>query len=221
VLTSTIVATNSGPGAASNVVVTDTPAGPVDVLSADPSQGSCTTALPITCTLGPLAAGARATVTIRVRPTAPGPIDNGAIALTPSTGDINVADATAQSPNPSVRIVKRALRHVVAPGQTVPFVVRVTSVGNSTAQDLRVCDRLPASLTYEQLGAARLRNGRACWTISSLAPGRSRTFRLSARAREVSSTTRATNVVTVTGSNVRARSARASVTIAAGASFTG
>jgi uncharacterized repeat protein (TIGR01451 family) len=216
VLTSTIVATNNGPGAAPNVVVTDTPNGPVEVVSVTPSQGSCTTAVPITCNLGPLAAGAKATVTVKLRPQATGPIDNGATAMTPSTGDIEVAPATAQSATASVRIVKRASPRVVRGGKTVTFRIRVTSVGDATAQGLRVCDRLPSDLTYERLGGARLTGGRACWPVFSLAAGHSRTFTLVARAGSVSSVTRATNVVAVTGSNVNPRAARATVVILPG-----
>ncbi|HEY7619781.1 MAG TPA: hypothetical protein VH834_08415 [Solirubrobacteraceae bacterium] len=216
VLTSTIVAKNNGPGAASNVVVTDTPNGPVDVISATPTQGSCTTALPIVCNLGPLAAGAQATVTVRVRPTAPGPVDNGAVAMTPSSGDIQVADATAQSPTASVRIVKRARPRVVHGGDLVTFSIRVSSVGDATARNLRVCDRLPPDLTYERLGGARLSGGRACWPTFSLAAGRSRSFTLVARASSVSSTTRVRNAVAVVGSNVNPRAALATVVILPG-----
>jgi uncharacterized repeat protein (TIGR01451 family) len=217
VLTSTIVATNNGPGPASNVVVTDTPSGPVEVVSVTTTQGSCTTALPIVCDLGPLAAGAKATVTVRVRPTAPGPADNGAIAMTPSSGDIQVAPATAQSPTASVRLVKSARPRVVRGRETVTFTIRVRSVGTDTARNLLLCDRLPAELTFDRLGGATLRGGRACWPRFSLAAGHSRSFTLVARAATVSHTTRVTNVAAVAGSNVSARAARATVVILPGA----
>ncbi|MEA2922794.1 MAG: hypothetical protein QOF07_2759, partial [Bradyrhizobium sp.] len=63
----TIVAKNNGPAAATGVTVTDTlPAG-VTFVSATSSQGTCTNASgTVTCTVGNLASGASATITINV-----------------------------------------------------------------------------------------------------------------------------------------------------------
>jgi uncharacterized repeat protein (TIGR01451 family) len=76
--TYTITVTNAGPSAAAAVTVTDIlPAGATFV-SATPSQGSCSGTTTVTCTLGTLANGASATITLIVRPTAPGPLSNTA-----------------------------------------------------------------------------------------------------------------------------------------------
>jgi uncharacterized repeat protein (TIGR01451 family) len=81
-LTYTIKVTNSGPDAASNVVLTDKLPGQVDFLSASASTGSCDTqGNTLTCNLGTLAAdpyNAAATVTIKVRPTKTGKLTNTA-----------------------------------------------------------------------------------------------------------------------------------------------
>jgi len=62
----TITASNAGPSAATNVVVTDTLPPGVQYVSATPSQGSCSGTTTITCNLGTLANGATATVAVRV-----------------------------------------------------------------------------------------------------------------------------------------------------------
>jgi uncharacterized repeat protein (TIGR01451 family) len=83
-LTYTIKVTNSGPDAASDVVVTDKLPGQVDFLAANATKGSCShQGNKVTCNLGTLASdpyNVAATVTIRVKPTKAGKITNTASA---------------------------------------------------------------------------------------------------------------------------------------------
>jgi uncharacterized repeat protein (TIGR01451 family) len=81
-LTYTLVATNNGPSAASNVVVTDDMPGGVSFVSAVPTQGTCTGSTTVSCSVGSLASGGSATITIRVTPLAAGTLTN--IATRPS-----------------------------------------------------------------------------------------------------------------------------------------
>jgi uncharacterized repeat protein (TIGR01451 family) len=215
-VTFTIVASNSGPGPAPNVIVTDTPKALVLIKSAEPSQGTCTTSVPVTCDLGGVPAGGRATVVIQAIPLVPGELGNGAGALAPTSGAVAVASVTAQAPPTSVRLIKRALRATVRPRGTVDFAIRVTNNGRRVARDLRICDRLPRGFSYTGLGGARMRGGQACWSVAALLPGRGRVFVLGARASSGSLPRRATNVATVSGSNFRPRSAEASVRIRSG-----
>jgi uncharacterized repeat protein (TIGR01451 family) len=77
-LTYTLVVSNSGPDAANGVVVTDNLPSGVTLLSASPSQGSCSGTAPVTCNIGTLGVGSNAVVTLVVRPTQSGALTNTA-----------------------------------------------------------------------------------------------------------------------------------------------
>lgn len=90
-VTVTLVVTNNGPDGATDVVVTnDLPDG-VTLLSVDSTQGSCTMGDPIVCTVGDLANGESATMTIVFRL----PIDRMGPFVNSATADANEDDSTA------------------------------------------------------------------------------------------------------------------------------
>ena len=83
-LTYTLTVTNIGPDTSTNIVVTDILPDSVEFISATPSQGNCMKSGPnlggtVTCNLNNLASGETATITIVVKPTEPGTIENLAI----------------------------------------------------------------------------------------------------------------------------------------------
>jgi uncharacterized repeat protein (TIGR01451 family) len=80
ILTYTLTATNSGPQQATGVTLTDTLPVGVALISVTTNSGHCSVAAgTVTCSLGSLANGASAIVTIRVTtPVSPGPIVNEA-----------------------------------------------------------------------------------------------------------------------------------------------
>jgi uncharacterized repeat protein (TIGR01451 family) len=78
-VTYTITVSNKGPATANNVMLSDSLPQLVNVSPATASQGSCSAASngQITCSLGALAASAKATVSVGVTPTAAGQMVNG------------------------------------------------------------------------------------------------------------------------------------------------
>lgn len=93
-LTYRLIVSNSGPASATNVGVTDNlPAG-VTFGSATATQGSCSGTGPVNCSIGTLASGSSAIVTITVTPTASGQITNTAT-VTATESDPDSSDNTA------------------------------------------------------------------------------------------------------------------------------
>ncbi|MGH9941600.1 MAG: SBBP repeat-containing protein, partial [Pyrinomonadaceae bacterium] len=96
-LTYNVTVTNGGSGAASNVVLTDTPPSGVTLVSFNSSQGSgcAPSGNTVVCNLGALASGASATATIVVTaPNQPGTITN-IVSVAATEPDPNTANNTA------------------------------------------------------------------------------------------------------------------------------
>ena len=92
VFTYTLTVANAGPDQATNVIVTDTLPTGVTFISATPSQGSCSGTSTITCTLGTIASGGSATISLTVRaPPLPTTIINTA-SVTSAQSDPNLAN---------------------------------------------------------------------------------------------------------------------------------
>lgn len=102
-VTYTLTVTNSGPGPATNVVLTDTLPANMVFVSATPSQGSCSGTTTITCNLGTINNGANATVTIVVQAKAAGidlVVDDDAGTCTYTGTVTDTATVTATEPDP-------------------------------------------------------------------------------------------------------------------------
>ena len=95
-LTYFITVRNGGPGAATNVTLTDTLPGGVEFPLASPSQGTCTGTATVVCALGDVANGAAVTVSIQVLAKAVGSLTNSAAVS--GDLDLNPANNTATTP---------------------------------------------------------------------------------------------------------------------------
>lgn len=154
-LTYTITVTNNGPSTANAVTVSDVlPAG-VTFTSVVASQGSASNAGgTITGSLGAIAPGASATVTIAVNvdEATRGTLSNTASATSTET-DSNTANnsatqATAVNASVDVAITKVDSVDPVTPGSALQYTITVTNNGPAQATGVSVADTLPAGLTF-------------------------------------------------------------------------
>jgi len=99
-----IAVSNAGPGAASGVVVTDVLPPGAALVSATPSQGSCSGTSTVSCALGSLANGAAASITLVMRTSStPGSVSNIATVSAPQSDPTlsnNASTATATTVDP-------------------------------------------------------------------------------------------------------------------------
>ncbi|HZX08670.1 DUF7507 domain-containing protein, partial [Kribbella sp.] len=150
-VTYTLVARNNGPSPAQDVTVTDTLPDGVELVSAKPSQGSCTST---TCSLGTIDNGATATITVVVRvPSATTATSLTNVAtVTSSTSDPNPDNNTSSVTTDVTRTADLALVKSVepaapAPGESVVFTLAVKNNGPSDAEQVRIADAVPAGFT--------------------------------------------------------------------------
>jgi uncharacterized repeat protein (TIGR01451 family) len=201
---------NAGPSGARGVVVTDPIPDGLRVTKTTASAGSCTVVEEaVVCQIGDLAANATATVTVTADAVRQGRGNNAASVIATYPSDPNPRNnsdnaKTTVKPGPAkVSLTKKASRSLVSPGGRIGYRIVVRNQGARTAHDLRVCDDLPAGLSYVNHPGAKLRNGQACWTIPTLAAHSTRRFTVTARALG-GQPGRLVNVARLSGSNVKA-----------------
>ena len=89
----------------------------------------------------------------------------------------------------------------------------VVKATGGTAQDVRVCDKLPANMTYLWLGNATLDDGKACWFVGDLTG--SLTLTLTAKVDVGTAAGTLTNNATATSSNAGRDKAHATIKVPA------
>lgn len=157
-VTYTLVARNNGPSPAQDVTVTDTLPDGVELVSATPTQGSCKSA---TCTLGTIASGTTATISVVVRvPAASAATSLTNVAtVTTSTSDPNPDNNTSSVTTDVTRTADLSIEKTVdpttpAPGQPVVFTLAIRNNGPSDAVNIRVADSIPAGFAITGVQSA-------------------------------------------------------------------
>ncbi|WP_458170484.1 COG1361 S-layer family protein [Kribbella sp. WER1] len=186
-LTYTLVARNNGPSAAEDVKVTDTLPDGVTLVSAKPTQGSCTAT---TCELGTINSGSTATITVVVRVSAATTVTSltNVATVTSSTSDPNLDNNTSSvttdvTRTADLQIVKTVAPAHPAPGESVVFTLAVKNNGPSDAEQVRIADAVPAGFTITgvQSTATCTTAGRDVnCTLARLAAGASVSVRIAA-----------------------------------------
>jgi len=199
----TITVDNNGPAGATAVTLTDTlPAG-VTFVSADTGSGSCgdpDTGGALDCSLGSLADGSNATVTIIVTPdpvTEPTELSNTAVVAAAEEDPVpgnNTATVLTDLNPPSADMAVGVTSVPQAPsiGDTVTYTITVDNDGPSTNTGVTVTVILPSGATFGSAtidqGDCEIANGALICSIGQMAAGTTVTAELTITAPDESGT---------------------------------
>ena len=145
---------NEGPSAATGVVLTDVlPDGLVDVL-VEPAESCALLGSEVSCDVADLADGASfsATVTATIDPGFAGETISNVATVTASSPDSDLSNNTdtatieINASSADVAVVKRLDSPQLIAGEVVRYVIEVSNVGPSEAEDVLLEDTLPAEL---------------------------------------------------------------------------
>ena len=188
-----LTATNNGPNAATNVVLTDTLPTGVTFSSASPPAGTtCSNSgQVVTCTSATLANGG--TIVVPITTTiAPGTAAGSSLidvaTVGSDTGDDvptnNTANATTQvTTSADVSLTKTVSPNPVAAGAPVTYTLTALNKGPSTANAVTISDPLPLGLNYTistPTGVCSNNNGVVSCALGALAPNTSSAVKITA-----------------------------------------
>lgn len=221
VLTYTVLVTNNGPSPATNVVLTDVLPTEVSFDSASTSQGAVSeTGGTVTATVGTLASGASATLSIvtTVSGSALGTITNSvsATAAETETDNANNSDSEQTTVTPIIDLSLSKTDDVdpVDAGGSLVYTLTVSNAGPSTATSVNVTDVLPTDVSFttaaSSQGAVSESNGTVTANVGTLASGASATVTITVAA-SGSATGTFTNNASVAGNEAEVTTANNSV----------
>ena len=181
-VTFTVAVANNGPNAAAGVSVADAlPAG-LTLVSATPSVGTYSGGV---WTVGPLANGASATLTVVATVTIHTPIVNTATASSATQDAVaanNTSSVSVDVPNADLGVTKSVNSATPPVGGSVTFTVTVANNGPDGAANVAVSDPLPAGTTFISASPSQgsYNAGSGVWLVGSLANGATATATITA-----------------------------------------
>ncbi len=185
-VTFTITATNNGPSDATGVKVVDAlPAGYTLVL-ATPSVGSY---IGTTWTIGNLASGQSATMTVKATVKTTGPYANTATISGNETDRTLTNNSKTSTPVPvavaDVAVTKTVDNLTPDAGDIVKFTITATNNGPSAATNVVVTDLLGAGYLYQSYTASKgtYVNTNGKWTIGGMNNGKTETLTITAKVK--------------------------------------
>ncbi|MCP4284938.1 MAG: DUF11 domain-containing protein, partial [Gammaproteobacteria bacterium] len=155
-LTYALTAANSGPSAATSVLLSDMLPTGITVDGFETSQGDCNLASgTLTCSLGALLPGASAqvTVTATVAPSSRGELENTA-AITAAETELNPDDNTVTVTTPvdaevDLQVSGAAIPNLVTVGDALTYTFAITNHGPADALGVTLTDTLPGGITVD------------------------------------------------------------------------
>jgi len=211
---------NMSGGEAKNVKVVDTLNGPVKVTSIEAESGKCAAqGSTITCTIPSIPVGKTVNITYTVIAQASGELKNTVSAQAANgekapSNNRAVKSVLARAAKGTFALTKTASRKVVPGGKKVAFTISLRN-GATALTNAKICDRLPAALTFVKAAGARYVNGEACWTKKFVAADQTVKLHLTARAVKDYKSHQVRNVATARAANAARRSASVAVRIKA------
>ena len=157
-VTYTATVSNSGSGAAGSVAFQDLLPGKATLVSATPSQGSCSGNPTIVCNLGSLNAGSSATITIVVTANQPGTMtDHGWVSSSPPENwqHERSVDTYVRNVSPALALRLTGSPGSVNTGEQVTYTATVTNTGNGTDANAGFQDLLPSNTTLVSITASQ------------------------------------------------------------------
>lgn len=157
----TITATNAGPSAAQDVVLTDPLDPATTFVSATSDAGTCAfDDSAVSCDIGTLAPGATvtATVTVTLAAGADAAVQNTAT-ITTSTSDADATNnASSASFDPTIiadlAVTKTASASTVTAGDEFTYTIGIENIGPSIAQNAVLTDTVPEGMTVQSVSAS-------------------------------------------------------------------
>jgi len=204
--TYTIVVSNAGPTAATNVSVSDPlPAGVTSATWTGTNGSSGTGAISDTIATLPSGGSVTYNLTVQISPAATGTLVN-TVTVT-AANDTNPTNNTATdtdtlTPQVDVGVTKTDGKTTVLPGTSNTYTIVVSNNGPSTATNIAVSDPLPTGVTSATWSGTNGHSGTGALvdTIANLAPGSSVTYTSTVQI-SAAATGSLTNTVTVTAAN--------------------
>jgi uncharacterized repeat protein (TIGR01451 family) len=210
---------NAGPGAASNVVTTDSLPPSTTVVGTSP--GATVTGTTVTWTRSSVAAGATIVDTLRLVPNSPGPITN-VVRVSSTTGDSDTDDLRADLRTVVTGAdlsVSKSGPSAANLGDIVPYVLTVTNAGPDSANAVTLVDSLPPGMTFASAtGGGTISGTAVSWSLGKMAASTQRSETVQLMASSVGAPTNVARAHSPTPDpDLADRRATASTTITASA----
>jgi len=178
-LTYNISVTNNGPSNVKNAQVVHLLPNGVVFESAVASQGTCgQSGGVVTCNLGAMPPGSRATITVQVLPVSTGTVSSTAIVSSeqPDPNPSNNSVTFISHINPPSADLAAGLSAAPNPdviGNTLTYTVSVTNNGPSTGSGIVLTNRLPATVAVlsATVSQGSITSDGSIWTVGNLAVG--------------------------------------------------
>ncbi|WP_141672816.1 choice-of-anchor L domain-containing protein, partial [Flavobacterium crassostreae] len=198
-VTFNLTASNSGPSLGSGIVVNDLLPSGYTFVSATPSAGSYASGTGV-WSVGTLASGSNATLSIVATVKATGSYTNTATITSPDSDPTPGNNTSTVTPVPvpksNISVVKTVNNATPDVGNNVVFTIVASNAGPSAATSVVVNDLLPSGYTYvsSTVSTGTYNSATGVWAVGNLATGASQTLTVTALVKATGSYANIANI---------------------------